>query len=113
MTCLLNNSQEPFNILYCDDVYFDTYTEKQLTEKLIENCKEFVKMKLEEYKTAKTNFGECENIIQTFKYLNRFFIGGGRICSFFSDIKVPMSIPKVSKNVHYNIEVNIFFKFFF
>lgn len=108
MTCLIENSyKNPFNILYCDDVYFDTYTEKELTLELMTKCKEYIKSKEEEFKKDKFKIPNRElsdDIVEIFKYLNRFFIGGGRIMSFVSFIKEPISIPKLSKNVHFNIE---------
>ena len=120
MTCLLENEIKPFNILLCQDVYFSTHQEFELTLEMLKRTKDYLKMKVQEMlhqnqdqtlelnpglKTPGIN-GKRIDFIEKITYLTRFFIGNGRICLLVSNLVIPMSIPKVEKNTHYNIDVS-------
>ena len=111
ITKLMGNEEDGFNIVMCDDVYFDTTTERDLTLKLLRVSRAYLEERTtrylsNEYEEPYQKNPSSTSFDQAIIYLQRYFIGGGRMSFFLSNINESMSIPVAQKNIYYNIEVN-------
>lgn len=112
ITKLIANETDPFNIAMCDDVYFNTVSERDLTLKLLKTAKLYLEERTDQYLSQQyeepsKKMPRVLTFDQTIKYLQRFYIGGGRMSFYLSNIYEPQSIQKAKKNIYYNIDVSI------
>jgi hypothetical protein len=113
VTKLIGNEEDPFNVLLCDEVYFNALTEKELTLKALRCARQFIEEKTEHYLNNQYTEPPKKNprytsFDQAIKYLQRFFIGSGRMSFFMSEIPENSAITvNKKKNIYYNIGVRI------
>jgi hypothetical protein len=109
ITNLIDNEVNPFNIVLCEDVYFDPVCERDLTLKLLNTAKKFLENRLNQLWDGNSNLNRRKKqypvfFEQALKFLKRFFIGCGRMSFFTHEFIESQAVEKNSKkNVYYNI----------